>query len=221
MGTLHHQPAWHTASSQFPSACPRALPPAPTYPPQADPWDKSKIGTHSPSHACTSSFGGGGGGRGAQSVGSMAGQGQGQLQLDALLFGPAGAGGSGGAPGSEGPGPGAYELQDFGSIKQGLHRQAHRPSPAFQQSHLDTRPDRCGEAGRHTAPTVGPRSAVHNRREEGREWWDSADTYGVYYVHGRDAKRKQQAERLAPHHARMPVRSRGCERPCRAQSCCW
>lgn len=89
---------------------------------QGDPWEKNKLlSGKGGSRGGTSSFGAGGG-RGAASVGSMA------TNLDTLLFGAPVAAGKPDA----GPGPGAYELQDFASIRSKLSRQGQRPSPAFQ-----------------------------------------------------------------------------------------
>ncbi|KAG2494537.1 hypothetical protein HYH03_007304 [Edaphochlamys debaryana] len=86
-----------------------------------DLWDRRSLSRGAASRRGTSSFGTGGG-RGGASVGSMA------PTLDTLLFGaPAG----GGKP-DTGPGPGAYELQDFASIRAKLSREGARPSPPFQ-----------------------------------------------------------------------------------------
>ncbi|PNW74694.1 hypothetical protein CHLRE_12g486700v5 [Chlamydomonas reinhardtii] len=95
-----------------------------------DPWEKNKLlSGKGGSRGGTSSFGAGGG-RGAASVGSMA------TNLDTLLFGAPVAAGKPDA----GPGPGAYELQDFASIRSKLSRQGQRPSPAFQFPEHSQRP---------------------------------------------------------------------------------
>ncbi|GFR46463.1 hypothetical protein Agub_g8039 [Astrephomene gubernaculifera] len=95
--------------------------PPPTSYDLGDPWDMTHPLSRGGSRMGTSSFSGNAGRYGG-SVGSMA------ATLDSLLFGAPSAAA---AKPETGPGPGAYELQDFASIRAKLSREAHRPSPQF------------------------------------------------------------------------------------------